>query len=411
MRRILVIGAGAVGTCCALYLQRAGFAVSLVDRDAPGAGCSAGNSGGFGYASCVPAAVPGLRRRAPAMLFDRESPVTVRWRDLTRTWPFLLRVLANARPDVAEASADARHALQRHLFDAYAPLLEAAGAGHLVEREGLLLVYETDEGLAAARYALEMRRRRGIAVEAMSGDEARELEPALSPTIRHAVMLPQVGHTTDPLLLVRTLAEHFVRGGGKLLRARVHGFEIAEDGPGAALSDAGRHEAEQFVIAAGAWSASLAAGLGVRVPLVAERGYHVELSGADVRFRRPINAPERHVVLTSMRGGLRVTGIAEFASPDALPDFRHARRILRHARALAPAIGDEEGVPWMGPRPSLPDSLPIIDRAPRHPNVLLAFGHDQVGLALAAITGKLVAELAQRRRPSVDLAPYRADRF
>lgn len=410
-KRVVVIGAGAVGVCCALYLQRAGFAVSLIDRAAPGEGCSAGNSGGFGYASCVPAALPGLWRKVPAMLFDSQSPLTLRWRDLPRSWRFLVGILAKARPEIAEASADARHALQRRLFDAYEPLLAEAGAAHLLERQGLLLVYESDAGLSASRYALDMRRRRGIAVELLSGEEARALEPDLSPTVRHAVMLPEVGHTTDPLRLVQALAADFQRRGGTLLRGRIEDFDIGAEGPRAALAAGERHEAELFVIAAGAWSAPLAAAVGVHVPLVAERGYNVELQQCPVRFKRPINAPERHVVLTSMQSHLRVTGIAEFAAPDTPPDFRLAARILAHARALAPSIGGATGKPWMGPRPSLPDSLPIIDRAPRHANVLFAFGHDQVGLALAAITGKLIAELAAGQRPSIDLTPYRADRF
>jgi D-amino-acid dehydrogenase len=410
-RTATVIGAGIVGVCCALYLQRAGFAVTLFDRGPPGEGCSAGNAGGLGTASCVPAAMPGVLARVPRMLFDPASPLILRWRALPGMLPWLARFVLQARSARVEAAADARASLQRLLFEAYDPLLERAGARHLVRRDGLLLTFESEAGFRAATHALDLRRERGIAVRIVDGGAAREIEPALSGGVIRGAFLPDYGHTIDPLGLTRAFAAAFAAGGGRFVRANVRDIEIGPEGPRALLTDDGAHPVDLLVLAAGAWSRPLAARLGVTVPLAAERGYHVMLDDAGSPLRVPVNSPERSIAVVPMAAGVRASGISEFAGADDPPDFALAERVRRHAVALLPGLGGLVASRWMGPRPSLPDSRPIIGRAPRFARALLAFGHDHVGLGTAAITGRLIGELATGERPTVDLTPFRPDRF
>jgi D-amino-acid dehydrogenase len=408
---VTVIGAGIVGTCSALYLQRQGFDVTLVDRDGPGEGASLGNAGSLGVASIPPGAMPGLIWKLPAMLTDPLTPLAVDRLYMLRAMPWFLRFLWNSRQAKVERIADARNALLSRIFESYEPLLAEAGAEDLVTRQGKLHVYERADGLARSAYALEMRRRRGVKVRELSGDEAREMVPALSPVIKCAAFFPDVRTVVNPLRLVQVLAEHFVRRGGTLLRETVTGFEIGADGPRSMMTDAGGHDLDRVVIAAGAWSKPLAAQLGSNLPLEAERGYHAMIEDPGVQIGVSITSNERYVVLTQMEHGLRVSGIAQFSGLHSEPDYGLADRVLENARVVVPGLKGEAASQWAGPRPSLPDSLPVIGPSPRYPKVYLAFGHDHVGLATGGITGKLIGELIAGKPPSVDLAPYRADRF
>ena len=408
---VIVIGAGIVGVCSALYLQREGFRVTLLDRGGPGEGASAGNAGSLGVASIPPTSMPGLVRKLPRMLTDPLTPLAIRWGYLPRVTPWFLRFLRNSAPGRVEAIADARAALLRRIFEAYEPLLADAGARDLVRRSGKLLAYETADGLARNAFALDLRRRRGIAVRALSGDEAREMEPALSPNVKCAAFFPDVRTVVNPLRLVRTLAEHFARRGGTLKKETVTGFEIGADGPRRVVTDTARHDADRIVISAGAWSKRLAAELGSRLPLEAERGYHAMVVDAGARIGTSITSADRHVVLTPMEDGVRVSGIAQFAGLETPPDFGLVDRVLANARAVVPDLGGQVSSRWAGPRPSLPDSIPVIGPSPTFPKVFFAFGHDHIGLATGAITGKLIAELVAGRPTTVDVTPYRADRF
>ncbi len=408
---VTVIGAGIVGVCCGLHLQRQGFAVRLVDRAPPGLGCSFGNSGNFGIASCVPFALPGVLKKVPGMLFDAQSPLKLRWRHVPAALPWFLRFAASARPSRVEAIAAARNALLARTHEGYRPLIEAAGAAGLIDDSGLLMVFESEAAWRGASYAMELRRRHGIHMDVLDGNEARQMEPALSDRVVRAVSLPAVAHTVDPLKLTEALAADFARRGGEIVQAAVQGFEFGSDGPSRLRTDRGPIEVDRLVIAAGVWSRALAAQLGTRVPLEAERGYHVMFPHQSFALRRAVMSVDRHIAITAMLEGVRATGVAEFAAPDAPADMANARMVERQARALIPALAGEPRSQWMGPRPSHPDSKPVIGRSPHHRNVFFAFGHDHIGLALGGITGQLVAELVAGKPPSLDLSPYRPDRF
>jgi len=381
-----VIGAGLVGVCCALHLQREGFAVRLVDKGEPGMKASFGNSGSFGTASCVPFALPGVLKKVPKMLFDSTSPLKLRWSHVPSALPWFLRFIESARPSRVEEIAKARNSLLVHTHSGYAPLIEGADAGKWVVDDGLLMTFESEETFRNSAYALDLRRRNGVHMDILDGNEARQMEPALSTKV-------------------------FVRRGGEIVNAEVKGFEIGSDGPTRIVTDGGAMDVEQVVIAAGVWSRPLAKQLGTSVPLEAERGYHVMFGPQDFGLKRALVSADRSVSLIQMHEGFRATGVAEFAAPDAPPDMRIADMVMRHAKELVPGLKGESVSKWMGPRPSHPDSKPVIGRSPRHRNVYFAFGHDHLGLTMAGITGKLVAELATGKPTTVDLAPFRPDRF
>ena len=411
-RTITVIGAGMIGTCCALHLQNEGFAVTLIDRGGPGEEASFGNLGGFGVASCPPAAMPGVLAKVPGMLFDTGAPLRIRWGHAARALPWFLRFIANARRDRVEAIATARQSLLDQVHAGIDPLIAEAGAGHLMSRTGLMFTFESEAAFRGAEYAFDLRRRNGVELDLLDGNEARQVQPALSKNVVRAWRVADFSHTLSPLGLVQALADLFRRRGGRLVRDTVRGFEIGGNGGVRGIhTDAGQRPVERVVLAAGVWSRALAAMLGSRIPLEAERGYHTMFNGTDVRMNGAIISVDRYIAVTPMQDGIRAGGVAEFAAPEAPPDFAVARRVRRHAEALFPGLKSERITEWMGPRPSHPDSKPVIGRSPRHRNVWFAFGHDHLGLTMGGITGRLISELVAGKTPSVDLTPFRPDRF
>ncbi len=410
-REVVVIGAGIVGVCTALYLQRDGHSVRLIDPKGPGHGASFGNAGNLGWASCVPAAMPGVLKKVPKMLFSRDAPLKLHWGHVPASAGWFLRFIAAARPSRIEAIADARQALLSRLHEGYDPLLEDAGAEHLIDHSGLLMTWESEAAYAGSRYAIDIRRRRGVVMEELDGNEARQIEPALTPAVARAIHFPRLAHAIDPLRLTEALATHFERRGGRILRETARRFEMGPDGPAAVVTDAGRQAADLFVVAAGVWSKTLATQLGTRTPIEAERGYHTMFTQPGIALRAAIMSADRYVAVTPMASGIRATGVAEFAAPDRPADMRFADMVRQLAQGLLPGLRDQATTQWMGPRPSHPDSLPVIGRSPQFRNVIYAYGHDHIGLALGGITGRLVADIAADRPPIVDLAPYRPDRF
>lgn len=408
---VTIVGAGIVGVATALYLQRDGHSVTILDQNGPGEGCSRGNAGILALDSVSPLARLALIRELPAMLGDPLAPMRLAPRALFQRLPWVVRFVLAARPRRVAASASALAALLHTALDAYRPLLDASGAQDLVREDGWLAVYESERAFARAGPERMRQRRFGVQMDTLSGDEARRLVPALGPHIRHAVHFPKVAHTVDPFGLVQRLAEHFVARGGRIEHARVVGVEASAAGRLRLRTETGVREVPCLVIAAGASSAELARRLGHRVPLVPERGYHAMLPQPGVELPMPVLAAEHAYVATPMNGGLRLAGTSEIAAPAAPPDYQRARVLMERGRQLLPGLNTEGYEEWMGERPTLPDSLPVIGRSPRVPNVYFAFGHQHLGLTLAAVTGRLVADMAAGRPTDVDMRPYRIERF
>jgi len=408
--RVHVLGAGIVGTCCALALQREGFAVTLVDRDEPGRGCSFGNAGIIHTGGCIPLATPGMLGSVPRMLLDPDSALVIRWRHLPRLLPWLLRMLSCARASRVREISRAMAALSTLARQAYEPLIAEAGADALLRARGELHVYRTRAAFDAARAEMEVRRGFGIPVQDLQGGEIRELEPALSPALIHAHYQPASAFVTSPLRLVQSLAHLFVRNGGTLVRAEVLRTSRRTGGGALLHTTAGVLDAARLVLCAGAHSRPFAAAFGADVPLETWRGYHIMAPGGSVPVNGVVVDGDMHFAVTPMEDGLRVAGLIELASLDAAPNYARADLFVRLARGLFPAFPDQVDSRWMGHRPGMPDTLPVIAPAPAHPGVWLAFGHGMLGLTLGAVTGTLVADMVSGRTPRVDLSPYGADR-
>jgi D-amino-acid dehydrogenase len=414
-RRVVVIGAGMVGVAAASWLRRDGHDVVVVDPGNPGEGASYGNAGCLNASSVVPMSMPGTIKNVPRWLMDPLGPLAVRWRYLPKLAPWLIRFAQAGTREKTQAAAHALRALLQPSLECLAPLVKNAGAEHLVHHVGHLVVYRSEAGLAKEHADWALRRETGVTWDVLDADEIRQLEPALSRDYVRGILVRENGHTSNPYGLVRSLAAAFVRDGGTIKRARVIGFDLDGARLRAVRTDAGDIVADAAIVAAGAFSAPLAATLGDRIPLESERGYHLMLRDPEAALRTPTLDAERKFVATPMEAGLRFAGTVEFAGLTASPDWRRAQILLEHGRRMLPGLAahpsDERVSVWMGHRPSLPDSLPVLGPSRRSRDVVYAFGHGHVGMVAAPMTGKLVAELIGGRPPSIDINPFRAPRF
>lgn len=414
-RRVGVIGAGMVGVCVASWLQRDGHEVFIVEAGEPGQGASFGNAGALNASSVTPVSMPGVMWKVPGWLFDPLGPLSLRWSHLPAAAPWLWRFVRAGTIEKVHAQARALRPLVGATLEALTPLVRDAGAEDLVHRLGHLYVYRSPEGPQKERLAWELRRENGVEIDEFDADELRQLEPALSRDYVRGILVRENGHTSNPLGLVQRLLDHVLRSGGRLERARALGFRLDGRRLAAIRTSEGELPADAAVVCAGAWSKPLAASLGDKVPLESERGYHLMIRDPEVMPRIPTADADGKFVATPMDTGLRFAGTVELAGLAAPPDWRRARILLEQGRKMLPGLAadhpEDRLSVWMGHRPSLPDSLPVLGPSSATPDVIYAFGHGHVGMTAAPMTGRLVADLVTGRPPAIDITPFSPARF
>ena len=407
----VVIGAGIIGTAIAHDLQKRGRQVVLVDRDAPGRGASFGNMASIAVTEFMPASRPSVWRQIPGWMLHPEGPVRVRPSYMPKLVPWFLRFIAASRPArLRELEAQGAALCARSLGDTL-DLLRETGLSDQISDEGCLSLYTDEAEFAADRDHIEILERFGFPHEVIGRQAIRALEPELSDKIGMAVLFPQNRSMKDPYRLVLALAERFAGLGGRIERGEVTGFLRNDRMREVVLKDGRRLPADEVVICAGAFSATLAAQLGEPIPLETERGYHTQIMAPGVSMKHSIIWPARAFMVTPTAGGIRVGGTVEMAGLHAAPDYRRSKITVKRVREALPNLRCEDFTEWMGHRPALPDTVPILSASARTKGLFYATGHGHLGLTYAATTARLMGELITGAKPSVDLAPYRINRF
>jgi len=406
----IVIGAGIVGLCTALHLQETGRAVTLIDRLPPGEGTSLGNAGIISTGSVHPEAMPGIWKEIPHMLLQRLAPISVRPAYMPRLLPWFIRFLASSSKPRADASSAAIHALASRALEYLQPLVDKAGAQNLLRQSGVIYVSETATQFAKAKLDCAYYERRGVEYQLLDSAALAEQEPSLRPGLGGGVLIPSAAQTLSPLALSKRLFALFVAQGGQFLQEEVTGF-VSEGKQLTAVRTTGELPCREVFVTAGAYSGSLSKQLGSSVPLDTERGYHLHCPTPGIELVRPLLFGGRAFAATSMQDGLRLAGTVEFAGVKAPADYKRAQTLGEQARDLFPGLNIEQGNLWLGFRPSMPDTIPVISGSPHYANAFFGFGHGHLGLTQAAVTGALLAMLADGRQAPFDLSPYRVDRF
>ncbi|MBD3624993.1 MAG: FAD-dependent oxidoreductase [Rhodobacteraceae bacterium] len=410
-REVCVIGAGIVGVSTAIWLQRDGHKVTLIDREGPAAGASFGNGGVLASCSIVPVTVPGLLRKAPRMLFDPNQPLFLRWRYLPRLLPWLRRYLGNANEDGATRAAAALVDIIGDSLNDHLALAAGTGAERWIVPSDYLYVYRDRHHFHGDNFGWDLRRRFGFDWDEMEGEEFHDYDPAFSRDLNYAVRMEGHGRISDPGAYVHALAAHFERQGGRMVRAEVTDI-VRENGQVTGVRTTTETlPCDAAVLALGAWSGPLARSLGIDVPLESERGYHLELWEPSVMPRSPVMVASGKFVATPMEGRLRLAGVVEFGGLDAPPSRAPFDLLRRQVRAALPGIAWAEEREWMGHRPAPADSVPVIGAVPGASGAYMGFGHHHIGLTGGPKTGRLLAQLVSGRQPNIDLATYSPSRF
>ncbi len=410
-KTVAIVGAGIVGVSTALWLQRDGHDVVLVDRLGPAEGASHGNAGVLASCGVVPVTVPSLIVKAPAMLLDPDSPLFLRWSYLPRLLPWLARFLSHCRADETRRIARALSPIVGDSLEQHQALAQGTGAEKWIAPSDYVFIYADRAAYEADAFGWSLRRENGFDWEEMDTPALRAYDPAFGPGAGFAVRVPGHGFIRDPGRYVKDLAAHVEAKGGRLLLADAHDIR-REGGRVTGLeTDRGPVTCDTVVISAGVWSGPLARRLGLRLPLESERGYHVELLGANMAPRAPSMIAAGKFVATPMEGRLRLAGIVELGGTEAPPSRKPVELLLKRAKQALPGLTWRETREWMGHRPTLTDSIPVIGPVPGVAGAYMGFGHHHVGLTGGPKTGRLLAGMISGQRPNIELAPYRPERF
>jgi D-amino-acid dehydrogenase len=409
--KIAIIGAGIVGSATAHALLDEGHEVLILDKEGPAFGPSRGNAGIIAHTDVLPIASPNMLRKVPGFLLDPLGPLAIRLGYLPQLLPWLARFLLAARPAAYERSIAGMIAIQQLALPAWLARAEKAGISSHIHRRGALYTYNDPRDTAGLEELARRQRSAGIAVDMLQPQELRQLEPALKDRFAGAAFHPDCAHISDPLALTMALFETALARGATYEKAEVTNISMGER-PALIGPDGWQRVVDRVVVAAGAWSKPLAAAMGDNIPLDTERGYNVSFPGVTGLTNRPIGFKDDGFVMTPLESGLRIGGAVEFGGLQAPPNHARTKALYDKATKLVDGLPPfESGRLWMGFRPSLPDSLPVIGKASRNPNVVYAFGHGHYGMTQSTATADLVAALIAGRPPAIDIGHFNPQRF
>ena len=406
----VVVGAGIVGVATGIWLARGGARVTLVDRSPPGEGTSHGNAGVLAACSMVPVTGPGLLKKAPSMLLDREFPLFMRWSYLPRIAPWLKQYLSYANDSDTQRIAQHLTYIVGDSLEQHQDLAGNTEADQWLRPSEYQFAYPSMDEFKADSYVWSLRERHGFVPTLLQGQEVRDREPALGDNINLLAVVNNHGFITSPGQYVKSLAKVFESLGGTIVQSSVEDITLTDGRVSAVQTEQGAIDCDHAVIASGVWSKKLIERFGLKIPMESERGYHVIFKNPTNTVSVPTMITSGKFVATPMYDGLRCAGIVELGGLDAGPSRAPIELLMRHMKAAFPDIEYSDTVEWLGHRPAPSDSLPFIGEIGQT-GLYTAFGHHHIGLTGGAKTGRLVADLICGERTADDLDAYRPERF
>ncbi len=388
---VFVLGAGMVGISCALELQRRGCAVTLIDRRGPGEETSSGNAGLLSYSNITPIADPALLGRLHRLILNRDPDFLMHYPHLLSLTPWLARFLSRCRPETYLNDGDAMSHLTLASIEVHKRWIEEAGVQHLLNRVGGLKLYRDRRTFMRDQLERELLQRCDVKHTLLEGGQIYELEPDLKRIFAQAVLIDETPSIRNPEKLCKAYAQMFVEAGGQVRRTEIRSLQPAS-GAWQLTTGEGPEIVARLVVCMGAWTPGLISQLGYPNPLAIERGYHTIFTPkVGASLSRPIFDVDGSYVMAPMDMGLRVTTGSNLVHRETAADPRQVAQVIPRVHEAFPVDKMLLDEPWMGRRPTVPDTLPLIGPAPRHENLWLAFGHSHMGFTMGPITGKLIA--------------------
>lgn len=410
--KVAVIGAGIVGVSTAIWLQRAGFKVILIDREGIASGASYGNAGILACSGIIPVTTPGLLFKAPKMLLDPNQPLFLKWSYFPKIMPWLVKFLRKANVSDMTRITSQLHTVMYDSVDQHMALAKGTGAEKFIKHSGYFHGYDSKAEFDKDKLYWDTLKQVGLDLVEMQPEEIAEYDPALKGKFGYGIHSLTDGQITDTGEYIKTLATHFEREGGEIVIDEAIDITTKEGRAIAVEIANGKNiNADHVVLSSGAWSGKLTLKLGLKVPLETERGYHLEFVNANIELKSPVMVTAGKFGMNSMNGRLRCAGIVELGGLDAAPSKAPFELLKKQVHQLFPELQYDDIREWMGHRPSTPDSLPLIGAFENTPNVWAGFGHQHLGLTGGPKTGRWLAQLISGETPNEDLSAYRPNRF
>lgn len=410
-QKVTVVGAGIIGLTSAAVLVSRGCSVTIVDREGPAAGTSQGNASGIAWTDVAPLASTDMWGQAIKWLVDPLGPLTIRPAYFLKLLPWLLRFARASTPAQVRKSTVALAALNAQAWDSWQRVWQLTGTHNQMQQKGCLEIFDTLSSFEGARAGWQEQRDYGIEVQELTGDQAREIEPELSDAIVAAAFVPGWAQMDDPKKLCLSIHEWLLAQGATFVVGEVQAVEPSSGGTVVRLANGELIEADKAIIACGAWSKKLASQLGDKVPLDTERGYNITIPDPGLKLKTFLMPSGHGFAISQLEHGLRVGGAVEFAGLELPENWKRVDTMIGKAKRFLPNLNADEGKRWMGFRPSIPDSLPVIGPSSASTNIVYGFGHAHHGLTEAAVTAEMLSAYLLGEVPSVDMAPFSAQRF
>lgn len=407
---IIIVGAGMVGVSTAIWLQRAGYEVILMDKGAPGSGASFGNAGLLAQWAIAPVTSPTLWREAPKLLLNPNSPLFMKWSYFPKLLPWLGQYLSHANDAATKRIVSKLIPMLSDAVDQHKSLVRGTPLEHWISDSKFSYAYKTKAHFDADAYTWGLKGQAGFAPVLVTGRDVQDCEPILGPNTQCLAVLEGQGHITNPGQYITELATYFTAQGGRFVNAKVRDFQLSNGQISKVETDQGAFKCDQVVITAGIWSKDLMRKLGLKIPMETERGYHVVFENPSVMPRNPMMITAGKFGVNPMDMGLRCAGTVELGDHHAGPSKAPIRLLRRFAKDAFPDLTYSSTTEWMGFRPSTPDSVPLIGQIGTT-GIYTGFGHQHVGLTAGPKTGRLIAQMIKGETPNIDMSPYAPERY
>ena len=409
MKNIAVIGGGIIGICSAYFLQKSGFKVTLVDHNKPGSMTSYGHACTFADYACIPVNSPTIFKDLPSLLLKQNGPLAVDFKYILKNLPWALSFLKNCRKNKVEYIASSLANFLSHSRLSYDQLFEEVDVSQYINNNETLYLYKTEKEFQAAKYSIDLRKKNNVKIKKLNAAEIYEIEPNIAQVYFCGLIFEGSRHTINPIKVSEKIFETFLQNGGSYINKKITLINNTVNGV-TITSENNTFDFDKIIISAGSWSRELALMIGDKFPLDTERGYHVLFENEKKLISRPVGWSQSGFYLIQIEEGIRAAGTVEIAGLQKNPNLKRLKMIENESRKLIPTLGKVKST-WLGFRPTLPDSLPVIGQSTKNKNVFYAFGHQHIGWTLGAVTGKAITELVNNRNPNFDLSFFNPNRF
>ena len=409
MKNIAVIGAGIVGICSAYFLKKSGFNVTLIDKEKPGTMTSFGHACSFADYANVPVNYPGLIWDIPSMLLRKDGPLAIDLFYILKNLPWAISFLRNCKKEKVNEIASSLTNLLKHSQISYDEIFQDVNVSEYISHEENLYLFDSKKSFEDNEYANVIRKNNNVKVRNLNKNEVKELEPNIADVYYAGQIFTGSRHTTNPLAISNKIFDKFLELGGIYINQNVKNIIQKENKIELRLEDKNFYF-DKIIVSTGAWSNQIANKFGDKFPLDTERGYHILFDTNEKLINRPVAWSESGFYLIQIHDGIRAAGTVEIAGLKKPPNKKRLAMIERQSRKVLPQLREVKST-WMGRRPTLPDSLPVIGKSQNNNNVIYAFGHQHVGWTLGAVTGKIIDSLSKDQVPNIDISAYAPDRF